>query len=247
MIKPINIKIKDNWRYGVVAFLVDRGDFLDDLKQTREGIGLKKLITYSKFVNEDKKRALETGERKLDEEAKRWLSYSLNVDRLRRKYHKPDNFGNVIRYALLTGTVMDRELPSSSFLYTYKPNDRPDYDESKMEDDLLDALLRRPDPPAFIVLTPQTKKKEIKKAFKEYEDYLKEYKIKNPDTRDYVKRDRKWYWLHKKGMSYTDIHEKAMKEHIFIGLEGIKMAIRRYKRCLFSKFTPYSGVKTTDV
>ena len=46
IIKPVDIRIKNNWKYGEIAFLVDREDFLQDLKKTRKELEITKPILW---------------------------------------------------------------------------------------------------------------------------------------------------------------------------------------------------------
>lgn len=59
-IKRIEINIKDDWRYGLVASLIDRADFLQDIEAIRKKHKIKKLFSREEIENETLKQFDET-------------------------------------------------------------------------------------------------------------------------------------------------------------------------------------------
>ena len=230
-IKPIDIKIRNNWKYGEIAFLVDREDFLKDSEKTRKKLGLKKLIPYknldrwlsNQYDQETKDYLIES--RKFS----RGTVYSLpkgkidlTIEKFLEKYRKPQTFFLPIRSAILSGIVTDEEYSSTAYC------------------DILYPEIPIQDPKIAIIINPETKLPEIEELFKtrvkktieEYSTYILKSKRGFFDTVSNIKRDRRWHWLKNKGLSYSQIQQKAEKEGEPITRDGVIKAIKQYKERL---------------
>lgn len=215
-IRPIDIKIKDNWRYGEIAFLVDRDDFLEDIIEARKRLGLSTFIPHKEILEVE------------------WTSLSLSqadklspiVEKLRKKYKKTHHFYLVIEAAILCGVVADGD-----FMRTYCTIIFPGDDD----------FFFTSEPHLAIIFTPETKLKEIIASFKKeaaggkksYKEFVLKTKRTTQDTISNIKRDRKWYWMKKNGLSYSQIHKQATeKGKEAITRDGIIKAIKQYKERL---------------
>lgn len=230
-IEPIDISIKDNWKYGEIAFLVDREDFLRDVKKARKELGVTKLVPY-KQVNSwlNKQYRQETKDFKVKKgKFSRGTVYSvpagkvdIKIENLLAKYRKPSTFFLPILYSILGGIVTDSEYSITAYCEIIYPE------------------ISVPEPKVAIIIHPETKPKEVEKLFKtkipealgEYKKYILKTKRTLPDTISNIRRDRHWYWLKKKGLSYTQVHKRAEKEGEAITRDGVIKAIKQYEKRL---------------
>lgn len=225
----IDIKIHSNWKYGAVAFLVDRTDFLEDIKSSRKILGITKLLSHKeakkwKGIELDKE-ILKHPIKETSGDLKEAEYFTIHktkseliTDQLLMKYHKPVTYWLVIHYAILCGEVTDDEFSASAYCKVIYPGEVKE-------------------PEVAIIITPDTKLKEIREIYKtavpetiqEYNKYtLKSSKLTS-DTVSNIKRDRRWFWLKKENNSYSAIGKIESENDIDISSEGIKKAIDRFK------------------
>jgi len=230
-IEPIDISIKDNWKYGEIAFLVDREDFLKDVKKARKELGVTKLVPYKKVNSWTHKQY----EQEIKDDQIKKGKYSrgtvylmpagkvdIKIENLLAKYRKPPTFFLPILYSILSGTVTDSEYSITAYCEIIYPE------------------ISVPEPKVAIIIHPETKPKEIEKLFKtkipealdEYKKYILKTKRIPPDTISNIERDRHWYWLKEKGLSYTQVHKRVEKEGEAITRDGVIKAIKQYKERL---------------
>ncbi|MFH1971498.1 MAG: hypothetical protein ABIJ05_03905 [Patescibacteria group bacterium] len=230
-IEPVTIKITDNWRYCLVAWLMDRDDFLADLQKARKELGInEKLVDY--------KIAKEWFKAEFEKEKGRFIFPKTKSEKvtanLLTKYHKSPLFFEAVRYAIVTGIVTDKEFARTAFCQVLPP----DYQMIDAEHDITN-LVDHDQPVMTIVISPETKLKEVARIFKEEVPHLRTEYVASylrakqfaPDVISNVKRDRRWYWLHKQGMSYKDIFNKEGKKTLY-DLDGVIKAIKRYQKKL---------------
>ena len=216
-------KIKDNWKFCEVAFLVDRDDFLIDLSRVRRELGVSELIPYDKLGEWEEKELAQTSKEIKTRKVKSnypWETYLVPstksegiVGELQKKYHKAQNFWLVIQSAILTGTVTEDEFSTSAYCKVIYPED---YEHSAK------------------VISPDTKLKEIEELFKtnlpvvieEYKKFVLKTSRITPDTISNIKRDREWYWQKKNGLSYSMIEKKADPK---VNKDVVIKAIKQYK------------------
>ncbi|HGJ66791.1 TPA: hypothetical protein ENS27_15625 [bacterium] len=245
--EPVNIKISDNLRYCLVAWLMDRGDFLDDLQKTRRLLGIDKKLVGYEAVKEWFKTELEDEQQKtpikkvfdpLSGGGSRFIfpkteSEKLTI-KLLEKYHKPPLYFEAIRYAIVSGVVTDKEFTKTAFCQILPP----DYQMIDMEHDITN-FVDHDQPVMVIVISPETQLKEVVKVFREEVPHLRtEYvagylksKQLTPDQISNIRRDRRWYWMHEQGMSYKTIFNKEGKETLD-DVDGVIKAIKRYQKKL---------------
>ena len=117
----------------------------------------------------------------------------------------------------------------------------PDYQISDTEHDITN-FVDHDQPVMAIVISPETTLKEVVEVFKkgvphlrdEYVSALLKNKPSSLDVISNIKRDRKWYWMHKQGLSYKTIFNKKGKTTLD-DIDGVIKAIKRYQRKLTAK------------
>lgn len=224
--KPITIEIKDNWVFGEVAFLVDRDNFLKDVGKVRKELGIAKLMTLSEMINWLRKERKELDEGLLS----RRQSYAI-ANELRKKHRRSPTFFHPIMSAIFCGVVTEDDFPSIPFCRLIYP---------KMLPIDVYTLSGGFEPRIAIIISPETKLDEVIQVFrtevpKVVEKYKKDVlKSKRPplDTISNIRRDRGWYWLKKKGLSYEDIRKRAVSGGEHISRDGVIKAIKQYRERL---------------
>ncbi len=101
----VDIKIEDDLKHARVAYLVDREDFLVEVKKIRESLSIIELIPYEqtkKWLNKDRvEGGLSTMSKKgKDSFNRRWM-FDSAVSKLKNKYHKGFHFTEVIAHAII--------------------------------------------------------------------------------------------------------------------------------------------------
>lgn len=229
-IKPIEIKVDDKWKFGEVAFLVDREDFLEDIAKARKLLGIKKLIpnteiAINKWKGEEQNEALKA---QLIKELSTVTRSQKIKDKLLKKYHKPLFFANILDAVILCGNVTDKDFSTTAYVQIIDPMD---YIERHKHRKFLGY------PRIAIIISPETKLSEVKEVFRKNVpsemDYFKnEYlnsKSKLHSTISNIKRDRRWYWENKNGNSAAKICEKS---DLNIDQKSVEKAITQYKKHL---------------
>lgn len=250
----IDINIEDRWKYGEVAFLVDREDFLEDIAVARRLLGIRKLITHTqveinKWFEEEINQALKAklNKRGLDLKRKKKFSFPVTesqktIDRLLKKYHKPLFYSDILKSAILCGLVTDEDFSLTSYVQIIDPME---YIERYKRGEFIGY------PKIAIIISPETKPDEINELFRtgiqpEMDYFNHNYlnsKRNLPDTMSNIKKVREWYWMYQnervngKG-AYKRIVDKWEKTHPpkdgdnLINQNTIEHAISRYKKNL---------------
>lgn len=226
---PINIDIKDNWRFGLVAFLVDRVDFLKDVEQARQELKISKLLDRSKIEREQALRNEKATIKKYGHSPVNGIILYISTKyddmalKLQNKYKKSDNFRSVIKFAVISGMVLDRDYEDEDPLI-FVPN---------KNEGISDIPVRYPK--IAILVNPETNPDKVKTKLI---DLVKYYKAKNkklgkewlvPDTVTNIKRDRVWYWQKRNGMSYEEIRRSTENINQPATWQAARNSISRYK------------------
>src|SRR3990167_7170798 len=95
-INPVEINIKDNRKFGEVAFLVDREDFIKDLIRARKELGIKGLNTYGSDIGWSR-------------------SKESIVNGLLKNYHKDLSFRSVLIDAVFYGKVEESKISDNAY------------------------------------------------------------------------------------------------------------------------------------
>lgn len=208
-IKPIIISEGERWKYGLIAVLVDREDFLTDVERIRKRFKIRKLLPYSLF-NSERKRKVKTIYS--PENTLELFGELPNIaEYLCTEYKVSRSFKRVIYLAIMSGEVSPTDLDvKPRFL------------------DVREMIYREVIPiepyEAAIIVTPQTSIKEIKELIEQLHELTE-----TVNARGDIKTIRDWYWMHKSGMTYKDIKQSY---NIAIEEDSIKKAINRYNRLL---------------
>lgn len=225
----------------MVAFLVDRTDFLNDLQTSREELNLKTLISHDKVSSweEEELQLLKKTKPPTVINTGNGIAYwdpntplELITFKLLKKYKKPPTYYDVVSKAILSGCVTDDDFTHTAYCYV----DYPDFYNPK--DYGLNII---EEPKICIVITPDTKLNEVVELFKtevgavveQYNRHLNTHKNKFEDTISNIKRDRKWYWQHNEELlSYSKIQLLSKKDGHIITADGVSKAINQYRQRL---------------
>lgn len=241
-IKPVEIHIKDDWKYALVALLVDRKDFLEDLKKARKEVGIKRLMprpTIEREFKEANKKETEKKYKKSTPEGKKVMKQfgmqiiartkfdDITIDLL-GKYRKSNSFHYVIKYAIISNVVEEKDLQiQDPIIWAASPN-------ASWEDNKAPI-----NPPQIaIIVEPEHNPEDVSKSLKRFIASTKKKRIPLdnswyiPYGSGNIKRDRKWYWLHEEGKSYEHIRKMQEKEGEPITRDGVIKAVQRYEEKL---------------
>lgn len=235
MIRPIDIQIGDDYKYGLLAFLFDRPDFLKDIESIRKNLlNLHSLIKYEEVENYLKKLGDKTEQREKsiddltvrqdDGLAERTIftdaEFVNTIDWLKKKYKKNQCYEVAIAYAILSGVVKDSEFTTTVYVQFL--------DQNVLKNFVLDGHFQ-----VSLVVLPETRIDEIEKIFNgEIRHFLKDIEFPKPDTFSNIRRDREWYWL-KKSISWEELFKSVGK--IYKGKiknQSIRSAVRYYDKQL---------------
>lgn len=257
-IEPISIDVNVKKRFMEIAILVDNPFFIEDVKQARTNLNIT-LLPRSVVLKETKEKREKDS--KLLSKPIDWKTLAkvknyttaidshitfevvLNdeldnvIDKLLVRYHKNNNFRNVIRHSILSNEVKDEDFLAPYLkegTHSYKYSDASSTFIVIPDGDKPETLLSLDPWEVAIIVNPLSTQKEIKDVFnsfkKTYKRILRYWK--NPDTIGNIKRDRKWYWQKQSGMSYSQIHRIAEAETEIISQDGIVKAIKQYKKLI---------------
>lgn len=254
----IDIKIKNLRKYALVAFLVDREDFLKDIEDVRKHIKLLKFpYVFPRYSYSEANRLADfykkglinlNGARELLEEfcAEKGLLNLYALDEvlagavmfaksLTIKYNKNRLYTPSILASILTARIENDDFLSTQMYEINRKVVREELAHLGKEEEIITIRVNR-----------ESTATEVKQTF----DFIQKYyfKIKKtekddrlltiyenisdgkpPDTSENIKRDRDWYWLKKEGWSYQQIRKECIKKNNdHIILRGIELAIKRY-------------------
>lgn len=257
-IEPMIIETENDKVFEQIALLIDREDFLNDIFLIREKFRLTKQLTLShyhkiqalkfkhsesitkflldlklknydpekliKILSKPVKSNLTQKEHKLLKiYENRFVSkiFRKSVRELTRKYVGYDGyrFYQVVACAIIYGQIPDENLGKSWFIQ---------FANSK-NDQFLD-IIGRNNYFLKIHISDRVKKSDFDDMYHELKDILK----KPSDTITNIRRDREWYWMHRNGMSYSQI----LKKSLGISKQGVIEAIKQYKKRLAIKLDP---------
>ncbi len=246
MIRPadlkIDIRVDDVEKFRMIAFLVDRNDFLKDIYAIRQNllhldhcINYNQVFNYLKELKENSKQVVKNGELLNTRMQKNGINYIFTnskfveaVHWMENKYKKNTLFDMVFTYAIVSGVITEKELFSTARLQYL--------DEKVLENFKLDGSFQ-----VSIVVSRDTRIDEVIKVFNtEVQPFFNMIGFPKPNTFSNIFRDRRWYWL-KQSMSWNKLFYFIRKdEKILITNEGIRDAVRQYQQQL--KASLYSSV-----
>ena len=217
--------ISNDRLYEIIAFLVDREEFIEDIRSVREKLGFKKPLSYSATKKWLSRKISTKGLSQMSKEDKEVFReksmLAFQVSSIRQKHRISANFEEIVKYAILSNKVTDKQYNISAFCTIY-----PFEDESVVEDELLELST------VAIFINPETTPKEVKqlmstevkKLFKKIGDSKKVPIRKKSDIRDV----RTWYWKKKK-MTYNALCSNLGPGYTY---EAVKRAVERYMKKL---------------
>lgn len=227
--QPIDIQIEDDFKFQIVAFLADREDFLKDLEQIRNDLGLKKLVPYEqvlKYLEAKKDEAQKDSQKteSLDQIREDGTATPIITSSkiagiirwLEKKYKKNSSFDMVLAFAILAGVVKEAELKETAHLQYL--------DARVLENFTLDGHFQ-----VSIVVTRDTRVEEVERIFNtDVQQIFKEMWDK-PDTIPNVRRNRAWYWR-KKTMSWKQLYKSVIRDkEAQLEYESVRTAVRDYQ------------------
>lgn len=145
------------------------------------------------------------------------------IKRLQKKYLIPPKFFDVIKRAILTGVIEEWQIPSYPTVVT--AGDR----KIDLQTDEIAIIVSAETTETALL---ESFREIVSKIYNEFRNFDKA-KIyhKQPDIMTNILRDRKWYWLHKTGASYSKIHSVVSKKTP-ITVSGVEKAIKAYSKLL---------------
>ena len=237
-IEPIQIELNDNGAYTQVAFLVDRQGFLEEIEKIRKGFKINApfsdnpfdfenhLYSLAGFTPEQVEKArkehsdaitsldldddsqLQTGYEKIENAKKAEKPIKDKIKKVehgfreavavvRRKYQYPEIFDEVIKEAVLFHKITKFKTAYATYFNPHAARE----------------IFSPSDTIMAIAVTPYSTEEDIKTAFQDCKDNIREfvemfspvYKNMEKDTISNIKRDRNWYWEYKSGKKYKKI------------------------------------------
>lgn len=217
--EPIEIKIKDTRLMTEIAYAIDRPSFVERANKIRKKYRINNPLKDSNYQD--------------------WLIKNIGEKRIPKFYKEITDLRLFLGYdtnyqAIFEKAILGCDIEPEDYHSTHLVNfaKLPSY--LKYESPLLFA----------IIVTPQTDKQDVKKAFKRYKQIEKELQLspdsysstdKRIDDRTQIVRDRKWYWKRDKGIGYRQIaHEDGISDIDYYTQYKaiIRDAIKTYKRKL---------------
>lgn len=237
-IRSIKIKARDNWKFCRVALLVDRDQFMRDVEFIRRDLELKKLIPYWALHADPKnpyRMVFDTRPGKYGKAFAVMFDWPNLAEFMRIRHKVSKAFCKIILSAIFCGEVRDRDLDTKPRFIDLRESQY--YGETFYLDPYEQA----------IVINPETEDREIVKKLNEYKK-----SVGSPDTISNIKRDRKWYWRKKTGLSWSQLVQsvKINKEDV-ITLKGVRDAVNQYEHrlslCDDPKWEPLDNRKLTTL
>lgn len=248
---PTRINIESDKRFGEVAFLVDRDDFIADVKKIRKKLGINKLLSRQEAEKLwNKQHPVPAGSKTIypfwkNSAIEKELEIDKDVKKLLKKYKKSWDFYNVIKYSISCGCVedidyADRPRIQGEFLIYGGEENKPCYYALPLPRDKIELFknintdIKLDETEAAIIVNPETKIEDLAACFRLLKkDVEKNYPCwKTPDTISNIKRDRDWYWLKKKtGLGYGKAFN-LIENRKGITHEAFIKAIQQYKKRL---------------
>jgi|GEM_PF-4108747 len=258
----ININKKHKRKYGLVALLVDRDDFLNDLKMIRDKIGItempykfpdlknEELNNIVKYYNENRFTVFEVflalkefchdQHIFLSDVDKKFSLACIWAEQLAYKYRNSSLYIPVILAAILVGNIESTDL-RSTYIESIDKKRILELQEELRDDERL----------ITIKVTRESTQQEVKEAFNfikkyffgikkdgsdaTYELYKDQvYITELLDTKSEIKTHREWYLLYKSGKKISEICGSYIREKTgeVFDEKTIDSAINKYTKLL---------------
>lgn len=217
--EPIKIKVKNIRQFTEIAYIIDRPSFINEAKKIR-----KKYKIIKPMKNNDSQQWW------LENIPKENISLLFKeITELRMFFGYDSNYGDIFEKAVLGGDIEDNDYQATILFNFAKIPSFIKYDKSLL---------------FGIILTLQTDKKDVIKAFNQYKKIEKKlqsspdsyaFTDERIDKRLEIKRDRKWYWKSRNKLTYWQIAQAdGISRDYFEDFykDRIAKAIKSYKQKL---------------
>lgn len=224
-IEPIKIDIKNDKRFGWVAFLVDRPDFLKDVENARKqlncGLPITREIAERQIDDanqvETKKHLDEHPEQRKTAQQLGVILYAQSdtddfVSHILNKYNKSNNFHHVVLFSILCGIVVDKDL-------------QKEWPRLVVGGDPVKFRTEMPvnAPQIALFFNPEADLDKIPDQIREWMKFNQrlDHRIESwvlSSTRSEIRRDRERYWRRMSGVQPLEI-----------ALESLGKSITQYK------------------
>ncbi len=240
-----DIRIKDNRKFMLIAFLVDRDDFISDVLSIRKKWDIKVIdreeLEKKLLTNEQKERIGNIKNSEAREEQEYWDRWFIQdygqkylegeIIDLQKKYFKSNAYFYAIKSVIITGEVRDMDF--NLIEPRIWAGNRQKYWGS----------VNYSFPQIAMILDPETDIHLINKAFRRF---IKsqipsgmDYGWLIPDTISYIERDRNWYWQNRDGKSPKVICDELELKRKGYSQKTIEKAILKYKRNITKSLTNF--------
>lgn len=224
--EPIEIKINDCKPYADVALAIDSPFFINEANKIRKEYGIKTPLRQNYWqLWVDKNIIQKKGIRPVSE-------LFSKITEIRAKMILTVNYQPVFEKAVFGCDIEENDYQTTQLINFQQ---LPHYLDNRLPISELYAIL----------LTPQTRKKDVDKLYKKYTELMKKFKEdveteiffnKKKDYQGEIVRDRKWYWK-KKGKTYLEIAQED-KERCGIDPEDYKETVRKAVKAYESFLQP---------
>jgi len=196
--EPININIRDLKLFADIAFAVDSPFFIKRAEVIRKRYGITSPLRKNDYHSWVIKSVIDAKSKKETRNLFR------EITEARTDINLTVNYAEVLAKAVFGCDIKEKDYKTT---YLINFQDPPKYFHEYVPKSELYA----------IVLTPQTRKKDVEKLFRKYSDTIKTLK-RDPETADIfdryddfkneIKRDREWYWLRQGGLKFDEIFDE---------------------------------------
>jgi hypothetical protein len=225
---PVEIEIEDNFRYALVAVVVDNELVYPEILELRKKHAINKpygtVLDWVKKVGKNEETSLQN-----------------EIRSFREVLQLSPQYDDVILKAVVCNKVMDIDFTTTylqSFFH-HSPSGNLSLKHS-------------------IIITPESTFNEVKQVFSQYKKAINDSrKVKSgsqvtyefipvlpplilPDTKQEIKRDRKWYWEYKNGKKPLEIARSSnergsietykFRETVNDALKAYKVLVRNFKK-----------------
>lgn len=224
--EPVEINIRDDFKYGMVAFLVDTPDFIECIVEARKELGLEnpisrvvaKKFTYSDKLNSKLKETF-INKGKIPKNLVKFKENCFDVfaDIYQSYIGYYPYFSDVIFFSIVCNCVIEKDIKAQPLFFNV----------SELFNFKQLGFVELGQPGGIMTIYPFTSDGEVLNLLHKYKKGLKA-----PDTISNIRRDRTWFWQHVTGLSYQQIWEAHEGEDKPFDRGGVIKAIKQYEKRL---------------
>lgn len=217
---PIKINIENNYIFESVAIFLDQLEFLKEVFRIRKDLQITQLVNYNN-LKMYKVTASQKGnfhsllfDLTKEKEYKEWETYNKlthdGIEYLLQKFQKSSAFYDIIKFSIICGEVHQLQF-----------NNEPRY----ILDTNLPIQINLDIFESAFLIYPETTKKQLLDAFYEYKTG-----IKKSNSKDFLSRDRDWYWMNNINNENRLGYQKIANIYGSITKEAVGIAIKNYQK-----------------